>query len=646
MSSSFSRSLTKIGGWRRTRRLSTSCSKSRALVQRTVAALQLWKRPEFGAPTEAAAVDAVQGKLQVFPLRGTRLVHLRFRWPEPKLATEIINAHARQYIEQSLEKRFVASKDATDWLDTQLAEERKRVEASDSALQSFRERHDAVSLDEGQNIVVQKLADLNSAVTKAKTERITKETEYRELLRAQRSPDALDGFPAILSNSFIQQLKGTIATLQREYAELSATLGELHPMMVEKRTALETAEKRLAAEIARVVDSASNAYRTALNEEQTLTGALDEQKREALALNRRGIEYAALEREAESVRLVYQTLLQRAKETSVSRELRSTNLQIVDPARTPERPVWPRTTFNMLMSLITGTLLAMGSVFFLEMFDERLKAPPDVVRELGHTILGLVPEVKSPDAVRVSLAKREAPRELMETFRALRTSVMSLMLGEGRRSILIASAAQREGKTHVAANLAIALAQAQHRVLLIDADMRRPAVHDQITGHRLEPGLSNVLTGSAPLNEALQSASVPGLTVLAAGTPSSEAPELLGSPVFEKLLDVLHEDFDWVIIDSPPVLTVTDASIIAPHTTGIVFVVASAVTRGRTARLAIEQLQRVGGRLLGVVLNRADIAHHPFYFEPYSSTDYFDSLETTSVDRARSLSSSLFGKRV
>jgi capsular exopolysaccharide synthesis family protein len=231
----------------------------------------------------------------------------------------------------------------------------------------------------------------------------------------------------------------------------------------------------------------------------------------------------------------------------------------------------------------------------------------------------------------------------METFRALRTSVMSVAHAEGRRSILVASATQREGKTHVASNLAIALAQAQYRVLLIDADMRRPSVHDQVAGHRLEPGLSNVLTGSAPLNDALQSASVPGLTVLAAGTPSGDAPELLGSTVFEKLLDVLHEHYDWVIIDSPPVLTVTDASIIARRTTGVVFVVGSAITRSRTARLAIEQLQRVGGRLLGVVLNRADVAHHPFYFESYASSDY---LETTAVDRSQSISSSPFGKRV
>ena len=231
---------------------------SRALVQRTVRALELWKRPDFGPSTEDGAIGAVRAGLQISPIRGTRMAHVRFRWRDPVTAAEIANAHAKQYIEQSLEKRFVASEEATKWLDEQLADERKRVEASESALQAYREQHDALSLQDGQNIVVQKLAELNAAVTRAKTARIERETQYRELLEAQRDPAALDAFPAILSNAFIQQLKGQLVGLQRDYARLSETLGDRHPTMVETRTALETTEKRLAAEIARLVESVRN----------------------------------------------------------------------------------------------------------------------------------------------------------------------------------------------------------------------------------------------------------------------------------------------------------------------------------------------------------------------------------------------------
>jgi capsular exopolysaccharide synthesis family protein len=554
------------------------------------------------------------------------------------VAAEIVNAHVDQYIEQSLEKRFLASTQATEWLDTQLAEERKRVETVEKALQSFREQHDALSLEEGQNIVVQKLADLNSAVTRAKTQRIEKEAQYRELASARRDPNALDAFPAILANSFVQQLKGDLADLQREYAQLSETLGDLHPTMVEKRTAIQTGEKRLASEISRIAAAVESEYQAALSAEQSLMRALDEQKAEAQALNRRSIDHAALQREAVSVRQVYQTLLQRAKETSVSRELRATNVQVVDSARPPRQPVFPRKMFNLAMAVLVGTLLACGAAFVTELVDDRIKVPGDVTGELRQIFLGLIPQKRVRGAKRVSLARRDAPRMLVEAFRGIRTNVMSAMAREGPRTVLVASASQGEGKTHVAGNFAVALAQAQLRVLLVDADMRRPQVHDQLDV-QLVPGLSNVLAGTASVNDALQQSSVPGLTVLSGGNPTDKAPELLGSTRFEELLNILGEHYDWVVIDSPPALMVTDASIIARHAAGVVFVVGSSVTRVRAALAALDELQRGGARLLGTVLNRAQVEKHSFYFAPYSASAYVNSLEAPTVEASTTTTS-------
>jgi capsular exopolysaccharide synthesis family protein len=615
---------------------------SRALVQRTVNALKLTSRPGFTGMSEENAINMILGDLQIVPVRATRIVNVQFRGRDPQLAAEIVNAHVDQYVEQSLEKRFLASTQATEWLDAQLAEERKRVEAAESALQTFRERHDALSLEEGQNIVVQKLADINAAVTRAKTNRIEKESQYRELQAARRDPYALDAFPAILANSFVQQLKGDLATLQREYAQLSETLGDLHPTMVEKRTAIQTAEKRLAAEIARIAAAVENEYQAAMTAEQGLTRALDEQKAEAQALNRRSIDHAALEREAASVRQVYQTLLQRAKETSVSRELRATNVQIVDAARPPRQPIRPRKTFNLVMAALVGTLLAVGTAFVTEIVDDRVKVPGDVTGELRQLFLGLIPQKTVRGRRRVSLARRDAPRVMIEAFRGIRTNVLSAMPREGSRSLLIASASQGEGKTSIAGNLAVALAQAQHRVLLIDADMRRPQVHDQLE-LQLVPGLSNVLNGTASVNDALQSSSVPGLTVLAGGNPTDKAPELLGSTRFEELLKILGEHYDWVVIDSPPALMVTDASIIARYATGVVFVVGSSITRVRAAIAALEELQRAGGRVLGTVLNRAQVERHSFYFAPYSASAYVNSLDAPAVDASTTTSTKLAG---
>jgi capsular exopolysaccharide synthesis family protein len=603
---------------------------SRSLVQKTVAGMQLAKRPEFGVSNESEWVNIVRGNLRIVPVRGTRIIHIAFRSPNPTFAAELVNAHAKQYVEESLARRFRATEEATEWLDAQLKDERQRVHDTDAALQAFRERYDdAISLEEGQNIVVQKLGDLNAAVTKAKTSRIESEAQYRGIVAAQKEPGAVDAFPAILANGFIQQLKGDLAKLQREYAQTSETLGERHPKMVEMRSAMEKTNTMLNAEIARVVESIRTTYQKARAEEETLSQALEVQKQEALRLNRRGIEYAALQREAESARLIYNTLLQRAKETGVARELRSTNINIIDRAEVPRSPVAPRSSLIMLMAVIAGALLAVGSTFATEIFDDRLKVPEDVTGDLAQTLLGIVPTMSSANSG-AALVHHTGSRELLEAFRVIRTSTVSAIQVQGPKSLLITSASQREGKSSVASKLAIALAHAQHRVVLVDADMRRPTVH-QLWNHGLEPGLASVLSGTAAMAQALHSTPVPGLSVLTSGGVSSEAPELLESPVFAQLLKVLEEHFDWVIIDSPPALTVSDASIIAQRATGILFVVAATSTSARAARLAIEELKRIGGRVLGVVMNRADVAHQRFDFAPYVSTDYLTSLDAANA---------------
>jgi capsular exopolysaccharide synthesis family protein len=593
--------------------------RSRALALRTAALLTQEKRDGFNRRSAESGADAVLAGLDILPVRATRMVSIRYKASSPTVAADVTNAHARAYIQQSLDNRFRASKEATDWLDAQLAEERKRVETSEKALQTYREQHDAVSLAAGQNIVVQKLADLNAAVTRAKTDRIEKEAEYREWL-AIRKAGNLDAIPVVMSNPFIQQLKGDLARLQREYSELSETLGDRHPTLVAKRTEIDTAEKRLSAEVDRVIAAQRNAFQASKAQEDSLVSALEQQKAEALAQNRRGIEYAALEREAESVRQVYLNLLQRAKETSVAEDLRITNIRIVDPARVPVQPVSPRPVFDGAVGTVAGLLFAVGLVFGLEYLDDRARTPDDVLMRVQVPVLGMVPELKAGRHA-AALLQPDVPPALVEAVRAMRTNLLSTAHATDRRSIVVTSARQGEGKTFVASSLAIALAQSHQRVLLIDADMRRPAVH-RLFGLPLGHGLSSVLGGEASLGDILRPTAIPGLTVLTAGTPSADAPELLGSPRFDQLFDVLEQHFDWLIIDSPPVLSVTDANLVARRSTGVLFVVASGITRSQAACAAINELRSTGATVLGAVLTRADLQQHPFYFAPYTRGDY------------------------
>jgi len=562
--------------------------------------------------------DIVLGALDVVPVRNSRLVDISMTSTNPQLASDLANAHARAYIEQNLEFRFSASKDATDWLGAQLAEQRKKVEASESELQRYREQHDAVAVEDRQNIVVQRLSDLNSVATKAKTTRIEKEALYNQLRSIQNS-NAIDSFPAVLGNEYVQKLKSDLGDLQRQQAELADKYGDRHPEMVKVRSAINSAEAKLQIEIDKVVLSVKSEYDTALAQERTLVGALEGGKAEALSLNRKGIEFSVLQRDAESNRQVYEALLQRTKETGISGELKASNIRVVDPAELPGAPFLPRRQQDLTTAGFSGLVLALGLVFLFEYLDNRIKSPQELRAQLNVPFLGMVPsiDVKSSGA----LLQDGVPPNFAEAIRGVRTNVLFSSAEEGVRVIVVTSAGPGEGKSMFSSNLSVSLAQAGQRVLHVDADMRRPRVH-AIFDIAQEPGLSNLLVGDCKPSEAIRKTPVQNLCVLPAGMIPPNPAELLGSKRCEDFLATLSQNFDWVILDSPPVLAVADASILANTATGVVFVVGADQTSRQAARAALEQLEAVQAHVIGAVLNRVDLEKNPYYYSAYYRKEY------------------------
>jgi len=573
---------------------------------------------------QSATIDALLADLRVSPVRNSRVVDLSFRSRDPRLAAAVVNAHARNYIEQNLEFRFLATKEATDWLGERLAEQRQNVKESETALQRYRERNDAISLEDRQNIVVLKLTDLNAAVTRAKTERIEKEALYSQLRSVQNDRAALDTFPAILTNTFIQQQKAELAALQRQQAQLGDKLGDRHPEMIRTHSAIQATEARLQGEIAKVVQSVRNQFLAAKVQEDSLVTALEAQKRDALGLNRKGIEYGVLQRDVDSNRQIYESLLQRAKETGVSGELKTSNIRVVDAAETPRAPVRPRKRLNLLLALFGGGFFAAGMAWAVEYLNNRIKTPEEITVHLGLPFLGMIPEIayqKSDQGGPV--LNNGVPSNFAEAFRTLRTSVLFCIAEEGSRSVVVTSSGPAEGKTLVSCNLAIALAQAGLRVLLIDADLRRPAVH-QVFAQKPEPGLSNLLVGDANAGDSIRRTAVPGLWTLPAGRLPPNPSELLGSRRFKDSLASFAGHFDWVVIDSPPVMAVTDASVTAHLATGVLFVIGSEMASRRTAKAAIHQLDSARARFLGAVLNRVDLEGNSYYYSAYYKREYVD----------------------
>lgn len=569
---------------------------------------------------QANLIDSFLSGLTIAPIRNSRLVEIKYRSTDPGTAAAMVNALAEAYIRQNAEFRSGTTRDAQTWLAERLDEQRKKVEASEQALQTYRESHETVPSENGQNIVVQRLANMNDAVTNARTERIQKEALYRQLAGLQENQAALDTFPAILANSFIQQQKVQLAELQREQAQLSERLGDKHPEMVKVMSAIATAQDKLRVEITKVTESVRNEYLAAEAQEKSLSAALEGQKGEAMTMNRAGIEYGVLTREAESNRQIYQTLLQRANETGITGELKTNNVRLIDAAEVPRSAIAGRST-SILTSLAIGLVIACGFVFFLDYLDDRIKNPDDIQSQLGLPFVGMVPSAKTRGYESKLFIGDGAPGPFAEAFRAVRTSVLFSVSTTDQRSVVVTSTAPGEGKTVVSLNLAITLAQAGQRVLLLDADMRRPQVHERF-GMAREPGLSNLIAGSVEPVDVIRASSTDGLFVVTAGALPPNPAELLSSKRFAAFLEQAQRDYDWVVLDTPPLMAVTDAAVVANLARNVLFVIAADKTPKEAARMALHHLGSSNAHIIGAVLNRVNIERDYYYYSKYYRRDY------------------------
>jgi capsular exopolysaccharide synthesis family protein len=624
---------------------------SRALARRTLDAEKLWQHPLIVRPESRAlnpiawmdrwfakaptatetsaqetaqqsrAIDSFLRGVTVTPVRNSRLVDVIFRSADATLSSRVANAIAKQYIEQNLEFKFLATKEATDFLNARTADQREALERSEQALQQYREKTGAVALEDRQNIVVQRLADLNAAVTRARTERIEKESIYNQIRAIQSDRAAVDTFPVILNNTFIQQLKGQLNELQRQKGQLSEKLGARHPDMLKIDSAIETTETRVNAEVQKVIQALRNDYQAALSNERALQASLDQQRAEAQELNRAAIQYGVLQRDATSNQTMFAGLLERSRETGISGELKTSNIRIVDQAETPRRPASPNKVTNLSLAFFGGAFLGIGLAFFFEYLDNRIKLPEEIKDHLGLPFLGMVPLFSIGETVGPPLLGNGMPHEFSEAFRGIRTNVLFSSAEEGSRSIGITSTGPGEGKSVVSANLAMSLALAGQRVLLVDADMRRPKAHEFFNAS-LEPGLSNVMVGGAKASDAVRRTLTPNMWFLPAGKNPPNPAELLGSKRFKDFMRSLSEHFEWVIIDSPPIMAVTDANVIAHGATGVIFVVGAEMTSRDAAKAALEQLDSVKAKHVGCILNRVDVRRNAYYYGRHYKREY------------------------
>ena len=594
----------------------------------------IWRQPAVvqeapkvdETPDESALVSTFIGRVGVEPVRGSRLVDITFDATDPKFAAQATNALMEEYVDQNLQTKLSTSENMLEWLDKELASQQTKVEESERALAEYRDKQNAMSLDDKQNIVLSRLNALNDAVTRAKMVRVQKETQYSQikpLLAAGGgtvgvvSPDSL---PITVQNTQIQTAKARMTELQQKKVQLSGRYGDKHPAILEVNAQLADTQRQLDLETAKALQTVKNEYDTALLEERTFSQNLEAAKADVQDLSRKSVGYNVMEREAKSNRTIYESLLQHEKELRVSSNSRSNNVRVVDRAEIPKSPLAPAGRRTWLTSIAIGFVLAIGVAFGLDYMNDTIKTPEDVTRRLKLPFLGLVPSVRGDK--HPVLASAHVPHDFGEAFRSLRTSLMSRFPAEGTKILVVTSAQPLEGKTTTACNIAMALAYGGARVLLVDADMRRPGLHRplRLTNER---GLSQVLIGQARVRDVIQRTVDPNLLAITAGRTPPNPSELLASERMKTLLSNLsHGPFDWIVLDTPPVLAVTDAVILAPLVNGVVFVIGAEMTRRRLAERALETIMSAPPRFAAVVLNKVDFARNKYYYSRYYGHQY------------------------
>jgi capsular exopolysaccharide synthesis family protein len=575
--------------------------------------------------------------LDVEPLKNTRLVRIAFSTPDRDLSTQLANAHAQAYIRQGLQFRALANADAEQFLEKKLAELKGRVEKSEAALNDYRRDKGIISLDDKENVVVDRLADLNKRLTEAEADKITLQSQV-QLIRRR----AFDSLPAVINNPLITSLKTELSKLEGEYANLSAEYNLGYPKFAQVKAQLDQTRKRLRDEIQSVVGGIESAYLAADAKDKGLRQKMTEQRNAALQLKDASVEYAILAREVETNNQLYNSILQRTNEMRVAGAITSSNVYVVDEAKPPLEPSRPRRALNLLIGVLLGAMGGVALAFFVEYLDKTVSRPEEIERYFHLPTLAVVPDFftagKRDKASLLDVANGngfagispngsgngrshgnelvidQAPMSLVaESYRALQTSMLLSQAAEPPRVVLFTSGLRDEGKTATAVNTAIVFAQMEAKVLVIDADLRMSACHKRLFLERA-PGLAELLTGQRTAEEVIKATLTDNLYVITGGAVPPDPVKLVGSRKMHEVITGLREQFDYIFIDSPPLIAVSDAVRLSTMVDGVVLVVKGEETPRDVLKDACARLQYAQAKVLGVVLNRVDMNNGDYHY--------------------------------
>src|SRR5258705_9278226 len=585
-------------------------------------------------------LERFEGRLQIDPINRSRLVNIQFDSHDATLAARVANSLAENYVEQNLQARWTATQKAADWLSQQLSGVKGRLEKSEEHLQDYARRNDLVFLESdkepSRNVQNEQVQQLQEELTKAEAQRYEKEALYRVV----ESGD-YEHLPGEFESKVIQDLTERLAELKREHAKLSTTFNggyrrvkEIQSQIDEIAAAIQEQRKDAASQI-------NSDYFAAVGRENLVRDALHQEQKQLNQVAARAVQYNILKREVDTNKQLYEGLLQRLKEASVSASLKASNIRIVDSAEPPAKPVKPNIPLNLGVAAILGLGLGICAAFFQERLDDTLKGTDDVERVLGLAAVGLIPAVsqlngnhhgmhkllenskalsrkengngRRPAAAWHGIDAEGPPHTaLVEAFRSLRTSILLSSADRPPSTLLVSSTQPGEGKTTIASNLAIALAQVGQRVLLVDADLRSPSLH-RLFGTQENLGLVSCLAGHQDWRTVVRPSGSPGLDILFCGPIPPNPSELLSSRSMGALIRSAREQYEFIILDSAPMLALADSRILATQVSGVLLVVKNATIPREQVKQTLSAIRSVGANVVGVGLNGVDLHTIGYY---------------------------------
>jgi capsular exopolysaccharide synthesis family protein len=595
--------------------------RSREIAQMVIERLGLNGDPSYGGSTDKSAqpnreimLERLLLAVKVVGVRESRIANILVRDVNPERATRIANAFADAYIERNLDFKLEGARSAGSWLGEQTVGLRRQLESSEMDLYRFRKERNLldVGLDDKMGMTRQNLQSLNGKITDVKARRIEIESIRKLILAAKSDISERESLPEIRDNPVVQKLRENYLDLLKIKADLESRYGEKHPKIDTIQQQLAAIRRDYSKELDDVLRAFDKRYQALVETESSLNKWMNHEKQEALELAKLETEYRPLARDAENNGKVYSLINQRQKEINLTGMLRANNVRVLDRATPPRFAVSPILTFNLTVGLVLGLLLGLLLGFVVESLDTTIKTPEAAEELVGAPLLGVIPMLSQArqhligDAPERDLAVFKDPTSLAaEACRSIRTNMMFISAQKEFSLFSVTSPGPQDGKTTVAINLAVTMAQAGGRVLLIDTDMRKPRIHKSF-GLKSDKGISSVMAGDLQLNDAIIKSEVPNLDILPCGPMPPNPAELLHTERFRQILVQCRANYDKIVMDSPPIAPVTDPAIIGSVTDGVVLVLRAGHTTRDAAQFARRQLGDAGARILGLVINQTD----------------------------------------